>query len=249
MSILRKLGEVAISVIEKPVDAICNWANEPLKTRQDNRNMAAEQARIKAEKDSEVAKIHAKEEAVAGRVKEIEWAYAEIEEWRKDKTAERLRLTTEAMISYQEKLTQINVEAINAIGHMQLDLRDKAQQLVYEKTKEYKELQKKAVEEAIEEMIRIESEFSDGSRARDILMTAVDKKLANVFESANDFLAELNRDMGQLNGGISLLAERGQIFIQNHLQNFSLPYEGQGELVEGETIESQRARLTRDDDK
>ena len=59
------------------------------------------------------------------RVKEIELAIAEIDEWKKDKEFERMKKTTEAIMSYQEQLTKLNVNASNAIGHMQLELRER----------------------------------------------------------------------------------------------------------------------------
>jgi hypothetical protein len=51
----------------------------------------------------------------------------------KEKEFERMERTTAAIALYLEQLTKLNVETINAIGHMQLELKERAQQLVYEK--------------------------------------------------------------------------------------------------------------------
>ena len=136
-----------------------------------------------------------------------------------------MKKTTEAIMNYQEQLTKLNVNAINAIGYMQLELRERAQKLVYEKTIQYKELQDIAMTDAIGDLQKIEDQFSDNDRAKDILTNAVDKKLANIIDTANNFLLELNRDIRSLNEGISLLAEKGQTFIENHLDRFSIPAE------------------------
>ncbi len=231
MSWLSKLGGALVDCISKPIDALCEWATEPLESRRHDRNESArasshqrevelQESRIKAESEAKIREKKAEVEHEVKRVKEIELAIAEIDEWKKDKEFERMKKTTEAIMSYQEQLTKLNVNAINAIGHMQLELRERAQSLVYEKTIQYKELQDLAMKDAIADLQRIEEQFSDNDRAKDILTSAVDKKLANVIDTAQNFLLELNRDIKSLNEGISLLAEKGQSFIENHLDRF-----------------------------
>jgi hypothetical protein len=121
---------------------------------------------------------------------------------------------------YQEQLTKLNVNATSAIGHMQLELRERAQELVYDKTIKYKELQDLALKEAMADLEKIELNFSNNEVAKDILTKAVDKKLSNIIDTAQNFLIELNNDIKLLNQSISLLTERGQSFIESHLQHF-----------------------------
>lgn len=240
MSWLIKLGGALGDCIIKPIDALCEWAKEPLERRRHDRSESAkasshrrdvelQESRIKAESEAKINEKEAEVDLEVKRVKGIEVAIAEIDEWKKDKEFERMKKTTEAIMNYQEQLTKLNVNAINAIGHMQLELRERAQKLVYEKTIQYKELQDMAMVDAIADLQKIEDQFSDNDRARDILTSAVDKKLANIIDTANNFLLELNRDIRSLNEGVSLLAEKGQTFIENHLDRFSIPA---GKLIE-----------------
>ena len=236
MSWLTKFGGALVNCISKPIDALCEWATEPLERRRHERSESSkasshsrdvelQESRIKAESEAKINEKEAEVDLEIKRVKGIEVAIAEIDEWKKDKEFERMKKTTEAIMNYQEQLTKLNVNAINAIGHMQLELRERAQKLVYEKTIQYKELQDMAMVDAIADLQKIEDQFSDNDRARDILTNAVDKKLANIIDTANNFLLELNRDIRSLNEGISLLADKGQTFIENHLDRFSIPAE------------------------
>nr|WP_312058995.1 hypothetical protein [Fervidobacterium pennivorans] len=187
------------------------------KARIDAEAQARAQARIK-EKNAEVDLMIKKERALA-----------EIEEFKKDKELERMKAVSEAIMKYQDQLTRLNVNAINAIGHMQLDLRERAQQLVCEKSIIYIKMQKKAFEEAENDLKRIEKDFHENDRAREILMNAVGKRLVNIIDTATKFLIELNEDIKKLNHSISLLAEQGQIFIEHHLKKFH--------VIEGDTID------------
>ena len=156
------------------------------------------------------------------RVREIEAAIAEIQEWKKEKEFERMERTTAAIAHYLEQLTKLNVETINAIGHMQLELKERAQQLVYDKTLQYKELQDAAVEEAMTDLLRIESQFGDNDRAKDILVRAVDMKMGNIIDTSTRFLEELSRDIVNLNESIDRLTNQGQRFIESHLERFHI---------------------------
>lgn len=156
------------------------------------------------------------------RVREIETAVAEIQEWKKEKEFERMERTTAAIAHYLEQLTKLNVETISAIGHMQLELKERAQQLVYDKTIQYKELQDNAIEDAMNDFLRIEEKFAGNERAQDILIRAVDTKMGNIIDTSTRFLEELNRDIVSLNESIDRLTNQGQKFIENHLERFHI---------------------------
>lgn len=156
------------------------------------------------------------------RVTEIERAAVELQEWKKEKEFERMERTTAAIAHYLKQLTILNVETINAIGHMQLELKERAQQLVYEKTFQYKELQDIAINDAMNDILKIEEKFGSNERAKDILMKAVDTKLGNIIDTSTRFLEELNRDIVNLNESIDRLTQQGQKFIESHLDRFHI---------------------------
>ncbi|NEQ47820.1 MAG: hypothetical protein F6K00_31550 [Leptolyngbya sp. SIOISBB] len=233
MSFLNKVGEALSSFIHKPVDAVCDWITAPLKAAEHERReqsqaaaheraIAIQESRIRTDSITSIREREAESELEVKRIRDINITIAEIDEWKKDKALQRMQQTAEAVISYQERLTNLNVSAIEAIGSMQLELRERAQKLVYDKTLQYKELQTIAINEAMSDFKRIDEQFSDNEQAKDILYKAVDRKLANIFKTADSFLVELNEDIKSLNKSISLLAERGQNFIENHLDRLTI---------------------------
>lgn len=244
MGIFSRIGGALLSCISKPVDVLCEWASEPLRTRSHERSEAARESAHQRNMDTLTAQsrsefeirknemtlkhdLRAKEKELdvdleVRRVREIEMAVAEIQEWKKEKEFERMERTTAAIALYLEQLTKLNVETINAIGHMQLELKERAQQLVYEKTIQYKKLQDDAIEEAMNDFLRIEEKFGDNERAKDILIRAVDTKMGNIIDTSTRFLEELNRDIVSLNQSIDRLTNQGQKFIENHLERFHI---------------------------
>lgn len=244
MGWLSRMGGALLDCISKPVEVLCDWASEPLKSRSHDRdesardsahrrNMETLTAQSKSEHEIRTREmeleyeLNAKEKELdvvleVRRVREIEMAVAEIQEWKKEKEFERMERTTAAIAHYLEQLTKLNVETINAIGHMQLELKERAQQLVYEKTIQYKELQDTAIEEAMNDFLRIEEKFGDNERAKDILIRAVDTKMGNIIDTSTRFLEELNRDIVSLNQSIDRLTNQGQKFIENHLERFHI---------------------------
>ena len=176
------------------------------------------------QKDREVARrMEEKEYQTNLKIKketEIVRIVAEIEQWKKDKEFQRFQRLTEAITKYQKELTQINVEAIKSIGELQIDLEDRAIELIHEKTVKYKSLQKEAFEEAVEDLKKIEEQFSNNENARRILEKSVEQRLVNITEAASKFIFQLAEDMKALNQNITLLTKSGQKFIEQHLSQF-----------------------------
>jgi len=218
-------------IIYEPIKLMTDWAREPLKGREHRRQIEREKQRVISESDLRMkealhsADITMRQKTLDADLEikkktEVHRVLAEIDELRKDRDFQRMKAVSDAIMQYQEHLTRLNVSAISAIGSMQLDLREKAQNLVYEKTIRYKELQDGAHSQAVEEVLRIEREFSGNEAAKAILYRSVDIRLANIISTAQNFLLELNNDIAVLNKSINLLTERGQTFIEEHLSQF-----------------------------
>jgi hypothetical protein len=232
LDIVGKIGRVVAFPIKVITETIGDWAHEPLKrwdydrSEQSKNNDVRRQieidtARIKAESKIRIEEAEQNTNLEIKRTTEIVRITKEMEEWQKDKQFERMRLVTEAVMVYQEKLTQLNISAIAAIGNMELSLREKAHDLIISKARKYKELQDVAIEQAAEKIQLIEAKFSNNEKASGILYNAVDASLSNIIENANNFIDELNDDIKMLNSNIDTLAKNGQRFIENHLQQFS----------------------------
>lgn len=232
MGLESMLDKLSI-IVTKPIELATEWAREPLRKKAHERELERGRAQITTESELKMKEMKfesdlrakEKEHDVDLSIKqqtEVKRIYLELEEFKKDKELARMVAVSEAIMKYQVELTKLNVNAINAIGNMQLDLREKAQQLVYGKTIKYKELQDQAINEAADDLKRIESNFSENSIATGILIRAVDKRLANIIDTANNFLLELNADIRVLNQSISILTEHGQNFIESHLDKFHI---------------------------
>lgn len=227
LSAIGKLGDIVM----KPIELVTDWGREPLRKWDHERGIERERARLNAESQNKIREmelesdIRAREKELEVNISikketEIKRIFIELEELKKDKELQRMVAVSEAIMKYQQELTKLNVNAINAIGNMQLDLREKAQQLVYDKTIKYKALQDQAIDEAANDLQRIDNDFSGNEVAKDILIRAVDKRLANIIDTAHNFLLELNADIKLLNQSINLLTEHGQTFIESHLEKF-----------------------------
>lgn len=156
------------------------------------------------------------------RETEIVRIITEIEQLKKDKEFERMKAVSDAMMTYQTELTRINVEAVEAIGNMRIELQRKAYELIHEKTQQYNELQEKALQQAAEQLERIDSNQNMSEASRNIMTNAVDKKLAGIIDNATRFLVQLNDDMQIISKDINLITSSGQNFIQRHLEQFQL---------------------------
>jgi len=226
-----KIGRFITRPIEIITETINDWAHEPLKRWEHQRSEQSKDNDVRRQIDIDTARIRTEtklrmEETEHNtnleikRATEIVRITKEIEEWQKDKQFERMKSVTEAIMVYQEKLTQININAIAAIGNMELSLREKAHNLIIDKTRKYKELQDIAIEQAAEKFQMIESQFGDNEKASNILYSAVDASLGNIIKNASNFMDELNEDIKMLNSNIDILAKNGQKFIEDHLQQF-----------------------------
>lgn len=239
MSVSDLFGKLDDTIYES-IKMVTDWAREPLEGREHSRQMERDRAHLNArmEEASHAANIRMQEAEHAAALNmeqknldtklkirietEIHRIMLEIEELRKDAEFQRMKSISDAIMQYQEYLTRLNVNAINAIGCMQLELREKAQKLVYEKTCDYENLQRAAHTQAFEEIKQIEAEFSGNEFAKNILYKSVEFRLTNMITTAQNFLLELNKDISVLNGSINLLTESGQAFIQEHLGQFHL---------------------------
>lgn len=156
------------------------------------------------------------------RETEIVRIITEIEQLKKDKEFERMKAVSDSMMAYQIELTRINVEAVEAIGSMRIELQRKAYDLIHEKTERYNELQNRALQQAQDQLERIEGNPNMSEVSRNIMINAVDKKLSGIIDNATRFIVQLNDDMQIISKDINLITTSGQDFIQRHLEQFQL---------------------------
>jgi hypothetical protein len=232
------------SVISAPIKALCNWAEEPLRRSEHSRSESSKdsdvgrdiQRQVGVEKElsnqrmkeqTHQSGLNIKEQShqtdlQIKRETEIFRIITEIEQLKKDKEFERMKAVSNSMMAYQIELTRINVEAVEAIGSMRIELQRKAYDLIHEKTERYNELQNRALQQAQDQLERIEGNPNMSEVSRNIMINAVDKKLSGIIDNATRFIVQLNDDMQIISKDINLITTSGQDFIQRHLEQFQL---------------------------
>ena len=119
-------------IIYEPIKLITDWAREPLKTREHKRDLEREtniintNAKLEREKLELESNLRNQELELQANLSikketEVHRIISEIDELQKDKDFQRMKLVSESIMKYQKELTTLNVNAINAIGTMQLE--------------------------------------------------------------------------------------------------------------------------------
>lgn len=229
LTVIKGIGRV----ISNPLGILGDWAVEPLRNFEFKRDQIAKDndlhrqievltAQKRFETEMEM-KVHNQRVDLEIKMQtEINRINVQLQEWQKDEQFNRMSKITEAVMTYQEKLTDLNICAIRKIGDMDIELREKAQDLILRKTYQYKELQDRAQKDAEDEFERILTKFSSNQRVLDIMINAAELKLVSVIDNSAKFLEELNIDIQMMNKNIDRLTSEGQSFINDQLKQFKL---------------------------
>ena len=207
-------------IVFEPVKAISNWINEPLNKFQHKRDLEAEQNRAAIEEEKirlnaelEIQRERADAELAADQRKwnaEIDQMIADQEDARSDKLVESIK-------RYQIDLANASRDIINSIGEMSLELREKANKLVQEKTNDYIALQKAATDDATQRLTIIGERFANNERVRIRMEDSVIDNMDAVINHANNFITELSEDIKRLNQNIDILARESVDNINKQL--------------------------------
>ncbi len=228
-TVLSKLGDILLS----PVNMMCNWAEEPLKRADYKRQEESKDKDVQREierqigvetglSDQKMKELELSTNLKIKRETEIVRIITEIEQLKKDKEFERMKMVSDAMMEYQKELTRINVETVETIGSMRIDLQRKAYDLIHEKAQQYAELQDRAIQQAEGQLARIDNNPDMRESSKNILSNAVEAKLVGIITNATRFIEQLNDDMQLISKDINLITSSGQKFIERHLEQFQL---------------------------
>lgn len=239
MGILSVVRNV-FKAVTGPLGVLEDWAREPLNRWENNREQANRDREVErtirqqtgvetVKSELRMKEMQHKADLEIRMQTEVQRINAETDQWKKDKEFQRMQDVAEAVARYRERLTQLQLNTIRAIGNMDIELRAKAQDLILTKTKEYKALQDQAQKDAESEFERIIDKFSGNERIMNIMITSAQKKLASVIDGTSQFLLGLNDDIQQMNRNIDLITQSGQAFIDRQIESqfntLSLPVE------------------------
>lgn len=208
MKLLDMLDKVD-DIIYEPVKLVCDYLRKPMDMIDTNIEVKKEQKLVDIE-------YQRKEQDIELEVKKRK-LNAEIDEMIRESELKRSTAIVEAIKQYQIDLSQAVGECVNQIGNMSLELRERANNLVVEKTKEYTALQDKSKADAKRELKEIAEDFADNERVRIKMEDAVLDQMKNMIDTANSFIKELSEDMKRLNANIDLLTTKGQEMVFSYL--------------------------------
>ena len=252
-------------ILYKPIEAICNWVEEPLKAMAAKRERTAAQhaADLDLRKSNEA---HRNQMAAAQRTADIETAKlnlesklrkdelaaqnaaekerraidnaanreaaeinAEIRRWNaeidkmimEEEDARRDKLV-ESIKRYQIDLANASRDIVESIGHMSLELREKASTMILEKTKEYKKLQDEAHKDSMLRSREVMDLFLDVDKDMCMMMLSTIKdERSSMFDMAGRFINELSEDMKRLNANTDELMRMGMDNVNAYLRPMS----------------------------
>lgn len=247
LSMFDKLDDI----VYKPVEALCNWINEPLKRSASKREAAAKQQTadieskrsaqqhsqqmaasrqaadaVAADKrlESELRKEELKAQNAAikeqGEIQaqirkwnaEIDQMISEQEDARRDKLVESIK-------RYQIDLANASRDIVNSIGLMSLELREKAHNMVLEKTKEYKAIQDEAKKQSMLELKEAKDMFFiDDPDTYAMLRDHIFEERSTMVDMAGRFITELSEDIKRLNENCDYLMREGMKNVNANLK-------------------------------
>ncbi len=187
-------------IVYEPVRLVCDALRQPLK------NIDAKNARLDKELEAKIARdaeAFAVEMDSKRRTEEIEneillkKGMEEVNSMRENDLLARNIKIIEAYEKYKEHFAKLSVNITKSIGQMQIDLREKAQDLCLSKTREYIALQNEAKVQMVSHMELIQK-FPEG-RARELMESEIVESYMSIFRRCNEFISFLNEDMKQLN--------------------------------------------------
>lgn len=207
-------------IVYKPIETLCNWIEEPLKSFESKRQI--QQMQVTAEIEEKARRQEAELQAYSARQQvEIEAdrrrLNAEIDQMIQEQEMANREKFVEALKRYQTDLARVNVEIVNSIGLMTIDLRRAAHALVTEKTQEYREIQNQAIESAMKRLDEINERYANNERVRTRMEDSVMNQMDSVIEAADRFITELADDLKRLNQNTDDLMHMGMENVNKYL--------------------------------
>lgn len=207
-------------IVYKPIETLCNWIAEPLKSFESRRQIKQMQAT--AEIEEKARRQEAELQAYSAR-QQVELdadrrrLNADIDQMIQEYEMANREKFVEALKRYQTDLAKVNVEIVNNIGLMTIDLRRTAHTLVTEKTQEYRKIQNQAIESAMKRLDEINERYANNERVRIRMEDSVMNQMDSVIEAADRFITELADDLKRLNQNTDDLMHMGMENVSKYL--------------------------------
>lgn len=237
-------------IVYKPVETICNWVEEPLRRWDHGRNLASNEQN--AQIDKEMRELDAQlerereENAAKIRFQQQKWD-VEINEMIAEQEAAHRDELVEAIKNYQIQLANASRDIVESIGEMSLRLRRKANDLIIEKTREYKKIQDEAKEQSRRELKEVKDEyFESDPDTYHILADEIMRERRNMVETAGKCITELSEDLKRLNENTDILMREGMKAVNDVLKPMAGAMGGNVKMLENQEIDQKQVIIEAD---
>lgn len=209
-------------IIYKPVETVCDWIKAPLNSFEHKRDMKKIQqaADIEAATRQQEVELEVMRQRQAAELQadQRKWN-AEIDQLINQQEEERRDRLVESIKRYQIELANASRDIVNSIGLMSLELREKANNLVIEKTREYKKIQDEAKKQSLEEIQQAKDMFFDTDPdTYKILVGDIMNERRTMVDTASKFITELSEDLKRLNENSDKLMCMGMQTVTDYLK-------------------------------
>lgn len=197
-------------IVYEPIHAISKWIEEPLKKFEHNRKMAEQRqaADIEMENKRLEAEIREQDKKSTAELRlMVEEREAEIQQMIDEHKANNLDRLVESIKRYQIDLGTASQEIIKSIGLMSIELREKANEMVLEKTKQYIAIQDEVKSKSNEELRQAKSDFGDDPIIYGDLVKQILDERRTMVDNASKFITALADDIKTINDTTNQLAQ------------------------------------------
>lgn len=214
--------------LEKPVEIMSKWLEEPLKRAQHKRDVEAQtvSADLEVKRRTEVLRI-----------------VAEIDELKRDAGLERLQKSLKAISEYQDTLRNMQTDFLRAIGGMSIDLTAKAHEMVVAKQVVYHRLMNEIKGEYSDDMEKIYTRFKDNENAQARLLFSLDEHQAIKIAALRSALEQLMADLSSMTANISELGKRNNELVGQHIELLTNKITNNNILPSADTIDAEYHNL------
>jgi len=182
-------------IVYEPIKAICDGFRQPLKQL----DAATERKKIELNHKLEMEMKQFGVDLEADR----ERKHVELIQWEKDAEFNRHKETLDAIEEYQKNMGTTAVEIGNAIGNMSIELQAKAQDMIVEKTKLFRDQQIEALNDATQGIKNIQELYPEDSDLKVEIIKPYTEMMANVVRETNAFVMDMKDSMKKLSENIN----------------------------------------------
>lgn len=183
-------------IIYEPIKTISDWSKEPLKKFEAGRQQKAADAAtmreiIKKQMLDELNNVKSRMDA-------------DLEVLKANQIIDRNKKILDTITEYRRAMIEDAKDIANSLSHMEINLLEDANNLVIEKTNEYKKIQQEAQDDCDRRLMEIQEKYADNERVRIRREDQVMNQCDDMVKQAQNFISQLKDDIKRINDNNSV---------------------------------------------